>query len=48
MKHQYTKEEIIKEVKKGSKVGKEEVETHLEFLRALGKGEIYKGVKKND
>ncbi len=45
MKHNYTKEEMIKEVRKGSKAGKKIVKTHLEFLRALGRREIYKGEK---
>ncbi len=41
MKHQFTKQELIKEVKKGSRVGKLIEEAHMEFLRALGKGELY-------
>ena len=45
MKHQFTKQELIKEVKKGSKIGKEIEEAHMEFLRALAKGEIYESVK---
>ena len=47
MKHQFTKQELIREVKKGSKIGNLIVKTHMEFLKALAKGEIYEPLTKS-
>jgi hypothetical protein len=39
---EYTKEEIIKHIEKGDKLGKMFVDIDLEFLRALKTGELFK------
>lgn len=41
-KHSYTKKQLIREVEQGSKIGKLLTKIELEFLRALGKGKLYK------
>lgn len=40
-KHTFTKKELIKEIKKGSKIGKLVVKVEMEWLKALASGKIY-------
>lgn len=37
----FTKEELIRRVESGDKIGKEVVESEIEFLKALTEGKIY-------
>ena len=39
-----TKEEMIKHVKNGDKIGQEIVESHLSFIRALASGQFTKAI----
>lgn len=38
---EYTKEEMLKSVEKGDKVGREIIEIQMEYLRDLAEGTIY-------
>ena len=46
MKSTFSKDELIKEVKKRTKVGKLIVKIEMEYLRALASGDIYREVLK--
>lgn len=39
----FTREELIKRVESGDKIGKEIIESEIEFLKALVEGRIYSG-----
>lgn len=44
-KYTYSRDEMIEEIKKDTKVGKEFVRAEMKFLRALASGEIYRKLK---
>lgn len=39
----FTREELIRRVESGDKIGKEIIESEIEFLKALTEGKIYTG-----
>ena len=45
-KFNYSRDEILEEVKKDSKIGKMFVETEMTFLRAVASGKIYEVLEK--
>lgn len=46
MKSTYSKSELIREVEKGTKVGKLIIKAEMEYLKALASGEVYDSLKK--